>query len=121
MTTELSTEFITHKLIIKWETKPRYITNKVAQAIFQQLTDPNKNTVSIINYEKMSYLNKYKTEIELVELDTETRSFEDKLIWLTATQKEKVRELRDDREKEWKRKNDMILQNIITYIKTNEQ
>lgn len=120
MTTELSTEFITHKLIIKWETKPRYITSKVAKAIFEQLTDPKLNTVSVINYEKMTYLNKYKTEIELVELDDETRSLEDKLIWLTSTQQDKVRELWYSRDKEWKRKNDMILQNIITYVKQNE-
>lgn len=114
MSTELSTELVTHKLEIKGE-PTRYITKKQAEYIFTQLTDKEKTQVEIISKETLTYLTPYKRDVKLIQLWAEDKTFEDKLIlsWLWNTDKERVREIWNLRKKEGKAQTDWVLQNII--------
>jgi len=115
---ELSTDVITHKLKIKWE-PTKYITSKFAQELFAQIADPSKQTISIVNPKNFTYITKYKSEIELICLDWENSDFEDFLYkyWLTESQKEEVRDIRELRKKEKKPRTNWVLKNIIEYVK----
>ena len=115
---ELSADVITHKLKIKWEWV-RYITYKLTQELFAQIADNSKQTITIINPKNLTYIIKYKSEIEIVPLDWENSDFEDILYknWLSERQKEEVREIWDLRKKEKKPRTNWVLKNIIEYIK----
>lgn len=115
---ELSADVITHKLKIKWEWV-RYITYKLTQELFAQIADNSKQTITIINPKNLTYIIKYKSEIEIVPLDWENSDFEDILYknWLSESQKEEVREIWDLRKKEKKPRTNGVLKNIIEYIK----
>lgn len=115
---ELSADVITHKLKIKWEWV-RYITYKLTQELFAQIADNSKQTITIINPKNLTYIIKYKSEIEIVPLDWENSDFEDLLYryWLTEGQKDEVREIRNLRKKERKPRTNGVLKNIIEYIK----
>lgn len=115
---ELSADVITHKLKIKWEWV-RYITYKLTQELFVQIADNSKQTITIINPKNLTYIIKYKSEIEIVPLDWENSDFEDLLYryWLTEGQKDEVREIRNLRKKERKPRTNGVLKNIIEYIK----
>lgn len=115
---ELSADVITHKLKIKWEWV-RYITYKFAQELFAQIADNSKQTITIINPKNLTYITKYKSEIEIVPLDWENSDFEDFLYkyWLSERQKEEVREIWEMRKKEKKPRTNGVLKNIIEYIK----
>jgi hypothetical protein len=114
---ELNTNIITHKLKIKWEWES-YITKKNAENIFQQLTDPNKSHVIIANYETMTYITKFKSEVELINLKDDENNFEFILHknWLKEHEKEKIRDIRKQRKKENKSLTNWVLQNIINSI-----
>jgi len=115
---ELSADVITHKLKIKWEWV-RYITYKLTQELFAQIADNSKQTITIINPKNLTYIIKYKSEIEIVPLDWENSDFEDILYknWLSESQKEEVREIWDLRKKEKKPRTNGVLKNIIEYVK----
>ena len=115
--TQISTEIVTHKLKIKWEWT-KYITRKVAESIFSQLTD-SWNTISIVNPQTLTYIQKYKSEVELSPLDNETQTLEETLAthWLTESQKEEVRNLIKIRKEEYKTTSNWVLENIIKSIK----
>lgn len=115
---ELSADVITHKLKIKWEWV-RYITYKLTQELFAQIADNSKQTITIINPKNLTYIIKYKSEIEIVPLDWENSDFEDILYkyWLTESQKEEVRDIRELRKKEKKPRTNGVLKNIIEYVK----
>lgn len=117
MTKELSTELITHKLKIKWEWV-RYISKKMAENIFNQLSDNSKWSIVIANPETLTFITKYRSEVDLLPLDKETKDFEDILYmsWLSDNQKERVREIRDIRKQEKKQLSKWILDNIIISI-----
>jgi len=114
---KLSKDVITHKLKIKWEWI-KYISTKFAQNIFNQLQDPNKNIVQIVNPDKLLFITKYKSEVDLIKLDPENTSFEDTLFmsWLSESQKERVRSIWDLRKKERKARNQINLKYLIEEI-----
>lgn len=118
MSQELSTELITHKLKIKWEWV-KYITKKLAMDIFEQLSDKDKTSILISNPKTLLFITKYRSEVDLIPLDWETKSFEDTLYfsWLPEHKKEIVRETRDLRKKENKSLTNWVLQNIINNLK----
>ena len=115
---ELSADVITHKLKIKWEWV-RYITYKLTQELFAQIADNSKQTITIINPKNLTYIIKYKSEIEIVPLDWENSDLEDLLYkyWLTESQKDEVRDIWNLRKKERKPRTNGVLKNIIEYIK----
>lgn len=110
---EISTEVITHKLKIKWE-NPKYITNKQAEFVFNQLIDKNTKMVTWINTQNKTYIQRYKTDVELIVLDDETRDIEDLLFlsWLSEQQKEDIRQIIADR----KTKGQKTDKNTVQYI-----
>ena len=116
--TELSADVITHKLKIKWEWT-KYVTKKFAENLFEQISDQTKQTITIVNPKTIAYVTKYKSEIELIPLDWENSDFEDLLYkyWLTESQKDEVREIRNLRKKERKTRTNWVLKNIIEYVK----
>lgn len=116
--TELSADVITHKLKIKWEWT-KYVTKKFAESLFEQIADQTKQTITIVNPKTLAYVTKYKSEIELIPLDWENSDFEDLLYkyWLTESQKDEVREIRNLRKKERKTRTNWVLKNIIEYVK----
>ena len=116
--TELSADVITHKLKIKWEWT-KYVTKKFAENLFEQISDQTKQTITIVNPKTLAYVTKYKSEIELIPLDWENSDFEDLLYkyWLTESQKDEVREIRNLRKKERKTRTNWVLKNIIEYVK----
>ena len=116
--TELSADVITHKLKIKWEWT-KYVTKKFAESLFEQIADQTKQTITIVNLKTLAYVTKYKSEIELIPLDWENSDFEDLLYkyWLTESQKDEVREIRNLRKKERKTRTNWVLKNIIEYVK----
>lgn len=117
MSYELSTELITHKLKIKGQ-DTRYITEKIAKSLYEQLEDDSKKTVTIKNPKTFTFMSKYKSEVEILPLDWEDSSFEDKLYlsWLKESQKIQVREIWENRKKEKKARTDWVLSNIIDSI-----
>lgn len=116
MSKELSTELITHKLVIKW-VWDRYITKKFAENIFNQLTN-DKKTIKIINPKTLTFIEKYKNEVELYPLDDEEKSVEDKiaLSWLSQRKKEELRQILETRKQDKKPITDKILDNIISSL-----
>jgi len=116
--TELSTHVITHKLKIKWE-PVKYISKKMADDIFNQLADKNLTSITIANPKTLTFLIKYKNEVDLIPLDKESADLEDLLYLnnLNDYQKEKVRDIRDMRKKERKPRNIGNLKIIIEMIK----
>ena len=116
--TELSADVITYKLKIKWEWT-KYVTKKFAESLFEQIADQTKQTITIVNPKTLAYVTKYKSEIELIPLDWENSDFEDLLYkyWLTESQKDEVREIRNLRKKERKTRTNWVLKNIIEYVK----
>ena len=113
MTTELSTDLISHKLIIKW-IWTKYITKKFAEWIFAQLNSKEWN-ITIANPENLTYIQKYRSEVVLLPLDWEDKSLEDLLYlsWLSESKKEEVRHIIDQRKSEKKRITETIIKNII--------
>ena len=116
--TQLSTEIFTHRLKIKWEWV-KYITRKLAEWIFEQLSDPNTKTVVISNPKTLTYFQKYKTEVELFELKWEERGFEDTLHHqgLRESDKEYIRWIWTQRKKENKSTSDTVLIELIEKYK----
>lgn len=115
---ELSTEVITHKLKLKWE-NDKYISQKWAKHIYKQLEDETRSVIVISNPENFTYVTRYKSEVNLIPLDGEKRSFEDILFLsrLSESQKEIVRWIWETRWKERKQRTNGILQNIISKVK----
>lgn len=112
MTQALSTDVATHKLKIKWmETK--YITRKLAENIFAQILDESKSSITILNPENLTFISKYKNDVELIPLEWEERTIEDKLVWLSDSKKEKIRLTIIDRKKNNLPITDWIINNII--------
>lgn len=120
MSKELSTELITHKLVIKWIWN-RYITKKFAKTIYEQLTEDKYKTVKIINPKTLTFIEKYKNEVELYPLDDEEKSIEDKiaLSWLSNSKKEQLRLKIIDRKQNNLPITSWILDNIIEKIKNS--
>lgn len=118
MTKELSVDVITHKLKIKWEWV-KYIWKKVAENIFNQLSDKNNSTITIANPNNLTYITKYRSEVDLIPLDKESKDFEDILYMshLSEDQKEEVRDIWELRKKEKKHRSEGILKNIINSFK----
>ena len=121
MSKELSTSLVTHKLVIKWEWI-KYIWEDFAKWIFSQLANPEKKTITIANPETLLFITKYRSEIQLVPLDWENQSFEDKLEmdWLNDSQKEKMRNIWTQRKKENKSTHEDSFNEIIEAIKNNK-
>jgi len=94
MTQELSTEVITHKLKIRGQ-EVRYITKLLAESLYKQLENESKQTVTIKNSKTLTFMTKYKTEVEILPLDKEEGNIEDILYtaWLNELQKNQVREI----------------------------
>lgn len=115
---ELSTELITHKLKIKWEWI-KYITKKLAENVFAQLQDQSKNTINIVNSKTLTFITKYKSEVDLIPLDAENKTFEDTIYtsWLSEIDKDKVRNIWDLRKKERKSLSQVSLNEIIATFK----
>lgn len=113
---ELSKDFVTHKLIIAW-VWTKYITESFAKDIFNKLNS-NDKTIKISNPNNLTYIEKYKNEVQLLPIDWEDRNIEDKiaLSWLNQRQKEEVRNIIEDRRKEKKPITDIILDNIIESV-----
>ena len=116
--TKLSKNVITHKLTIKWEWT-KYIPEDFAKTIFSQLADPTKKTITIANPEIMLFITKYRSEVQLVPLDNENRSFEDKIqmSWLNIDQRERFRNIWIQRKKENKSISDISFNKLIKAIK----
>ena len=121
MSKELSTSLITHKLVIKWEWI-KYIWEDFAKWIFSQLANPEKKTITIANPETLLFITKYRSEIQLVPLDNENQSFEDKLemYWMNEWQKNKMRNIWDQRKKDNKSLHEDSFIMIIKEIKNNK-
>jgi hypothetical protein len=119
MTTQLSTELITHRVKIKGE-GTRYITRKTAEDIYSQLTDLNTKTVNIANDDTLAYFSKYKTDIELYPLDQEERTLEDSLHFsgLKQAQKEQIRLAISNRKKEGRTTSQEQLQAMIEKMRS---
>ena len=120
-TKALSTDLITHKIKIKWEWV-KYITKKFAENIFSQLNDQSKNTINIVNPRTLTYITKYKSEVDLIPLDQENKNFEDVIYmsWLTDTNKDVVRDIRLLRRKDRKSLSMVCLDQIIEDIKKKQ-
>ena len=112
--TQRSTEVITHKLIIKW-IGTRYIWKKFAENIFNQLNNPEQKVIIISNTETLTYFQKYKTDVELLLLDNETKDIEYLLYIsnLSESKKDEIREVIENRRRERKSINGTIVQEII--------
>ena len=117
MAQELSTELITHKLIIKW-IWTKYITRKFAEWIFAQLNSKEWSII-IANPENLTYIQKYRSEVVLLPLDWEDKSLEDLLYmsWLKESKKEEVRQMVENRKQEKKPVTETIIKNIIESLK----
>lgn len=120
MNTELSTELITHKLQIRGEWV-KYISKKMAENIYAQLTNKTETKIIISNPKTLTHITKYKSEVNLVELDRDSRSFEDTIYfsWLNEYQRDQVREIWEMRKKEKKSLTQGVLENIISSFKNN--
>jgi len=118
MTTNLSTEVFSHRLKIKWD-NTRYITRNLAENIFLQLTDEEKKTIVIVNHKTLTYVHKYKSEVELTELVWEDKTFEDTLHhnWFKEHQKDYIREIWKQRKKDNKSTSNTVLQAVIESYK----
>ena len=119
MTTQLSTELITHRVKIKGE-GTRYITRKTAESIYSQLIDESTKTVNISNPDTLAYFSKYKTDIELYPLDSEERTLEDSLHFsgLKQAQKEQIRISISNRKKEGRTTSPEQLQAMIEKMRS---
>ena len=113
MTTELSLEIISHKLIIKW-IWTRYISKKFAENIFAQLSS-KEWTITITNPQNLTYIQKYRSEVTLLPLDWEDKSLEDLLYmsWLSESKKEEIRGIIETRKSEKKKVTENIIKEII--------
>lgn len=120
MTKELSKNVITHKLTIKW-VWIKYIWKEFAENIFFQLEGKENKKIVIKDKKSLTYIEKYKWEVELIPLDKENKSFEDKihLTWLNEEQKEKFRNIWKQRKKENKSTWEVSFNEIIQAIKNN--
>jgi hypothetical protein len=118
MTTELSTDLISHKLIIKW-IWTKYITKKFAEWIFNQLSSKEWNII-IANPENLTYIQKYRSEVILLPLDWEDKTIEDLiyLSWLSESKKEEVRQIIEQRKIDKKPITETIIKNIIESLFT---
>lgn len=119
--TELSNDPITHKLKIKGEWV-KYIGKKLAENIFYQLADKKNSTITIANPKTLTFITKYRSEVDLIPLDRESADFEDQLYlaWLTESQKEKVRDIWDSRKKNKETRSPWTLRIIIEKVKNWE-
>ena len=72
-----------------------------------------------INPKNSTFFEFYKRDIKISKLDEEKADFEDILYkyWLTESQKEEVRDIRELRKKEKKPRTNGVLKNIIEYVK----
>ena len=114
---ELSTETITHKLKIKWEWI-KYISKKMAENIYWQLIDKTTSTVVIANSQNFTYITRYKSEVDIMPLNEESKDFEYILFsfGLNESQKDKIREIWEIRKKENKSLSNEALKNIINSL-----
>lgn len=118
MTKELSTDIITHSLKIEW-IWTKYITKKLAETIFKQLMNPDSKVVTIANDKTLTYIQKYKNEVTLLELDEETKDNEYYIYisWLPESKKQAVRDKLEQRKKDWFKTSKWALQEIINTFK----
>jgi hypothetical protein len=118
MTTQLSTELITHKLKIKWE-GTKYISKKLAESIFSQLADVNTKSVNISNPATLTYFSKYKSEIELYPLWDDEKTLEDTLYlnWFSEAQRAYFRGIWEQRIKDNKSTSKIVLDEMIKVYK----
>ena len=81
--------------------------------------DENTKTVTITNSNTLTYISKYKSEVELTELQGEDKSFEDSLhhAGLKEHQKEYIRSIWEQRKKDRKTMSDTVLQAMIKTYK----
>lgn len=113
-TQALSVDVITHRLKIKGlDTK--YIPKKFAEHIFAQIMDERTEHIEIINPENLTYIRKYKSEIELVPIEWEEKNTEDIIYasWLNKDQKESLRVIFWERRKDNKPVTENIIREII--------
>ena len=120
MTKELSTDIITHSLKIEW-IGTKYIWKKLAEIIYNQLTNPDLKVVTIANPKTLTYIQKYKNEVTLLELDEETKDTEYYIYisWLSESKKQAVRDKLEQRKKDWFKTSKWALQDIINIFKNN--
>lgn len=118
--TQLSTQVFTHFLKIKW-LKDRPVTEKFAKTIFDQLIDENNKTVRIVNPESLTYIQRYKNDIELIKLWDWDNTLEDTMYskWLSDSDKERFRGIWKQRQKEWKSTSDTVMQEMIQALINN--
>jgi len=121
MNKELSKDVITHKLVIKWELT-KYIWEEFAKWIFSQLANPEKKTITIANPESLLFITKYRSEVQLIPLNNDTRTFEDKLnmYWLKDFQKERFRSIWEERKRTNKSIWDISFKKIVEAIKNSK-
>lgn len=119
--TQLSTQVFTHFLKIKW-LKDRPVTEKFAKTIFDQLVDESNKTIRIVNPENLTYIQRYKNDVELIKLWDGDNILEDTMYsyWLSESDKERFRGIWTQRKKEWKSTSDKVLiERLEAFIKTN--
>ena len=118
--TQLSTQVFTHFLKIKW-LKDRPVTEKFAKTIFDQLVDESNKTVRIVNPESLTYIQRYKNDIELIKLWDWDNTLEDSmhLAGLKDHEKERFRGIWGQRKKEWKSTSDTVMQDMIQALINN--
>ena len=113
MSTELSTEIISHRLIIAW-IWTKYVSKDFAEWIFKQLTSWEK-TITIANPKTLTYIQKYRNEITLLPLEKDDKDIEYLLYisWLSEAKKEEVRSMVEIRKQEKKSIVTSVIQEII--------
>lgn len=117
MSNELSTELISHKLIISW-IWTKYITKRLAETIYKQLTSWEK-TITISNPETLTFIQKYRSEVTLLPLEKEDKSLEDMIYmsWLSESKKDEVRAIIAIRKEEKKSIVNSVIKEIIESIR----
>jgi len=114
MTTDISCDVITHRLKIKWM-DVKYITYKTAQNIFDQIVNPDQSSVTILNPENLTFISKYKSDIELIPIEWMEKTAEDLIYskWLSKSEKETLRIILEARKKDNQPITEWIIINII--------
>lgn len=114
MSQDLSVDLITHKLKIKWF-DIKYIDRKLAQNIFDQIINPELKSITILNPETLTFISRFKAEIELIPIEWEEKTIEDIIYtsMLNKFEKERLRLILADRKKENKPVTEWIVKEIL--------
>lgn len=105
---------ITHKLKISWE-DTKYITLRQARFLFDQFNDEKNTQITIKDPKTLTYITKYRSQIDLVPLDEESNDLEDLLFrsWLPESWKDEFRSIVDLRKRERKPITTPVIVNIL--------